>query len=68
MTNTDNSKGMQFLLKGVNDAPLPDNENSCMFIQDSNALFYAMAAIRSKSQLIYHRIFDNMPKRINLIL
>jgi len=31
MAKTDNSNGMQFLLKGVNDAPLPDDANT-MFI------------------------------------
>ena len=66
MAKTDKSKGIQFLLKYVNDAPLPDDANT-VFIQDSNALFHAMADIPSNFQLIPHRTFHNMPKIINLI-
>ena len=38
MAKTVTSKGMQFLVESVNDAPPPDDAN-IMFIQDGNALF-----------------------------
>ena len=60
------AKGMQFLVKGVNDAPLLDDVNT-MFIQDGNALVHAKTYIPSNFQLISHRIFNNMPNTINLI-
>ena len=63
---TDKSKGMQFLVKDVNDAPLPEDA-STMLIQDGNALFHAMTDIPSNFQLISHRIFDSMPKRVNFV-
>jgi len=66
MAKTDKSKGMQFLVKGVNDASLPDNANT-MFIQDGNALFRAMTDIPRNFPLIFHWIFDNIPKRINFV-
>jgi len=65
MAKSDNSKGMQFLVKDVNDAPLSDDTNT-MFIQDNNALFHTMTDIPNNFQLVSHRIFDNLPKRINL--
>ena len=56
MTETDKSKGMQFLVKGVNDAPQPDDANT-MFIQDSDALFHAMTDIQNNFKVISNRIF-----------
>ena len=66
MAKTDKSKGMQFLVKDVNDAPLPEDA-STMLIQDGNALFHAMTDIPSNFRLISHRIFDSMPKRVNFV-
>jgi len=66
MTKTDKSKGMQFLVKAVNDGPLPDDANT-MFILDGNTLSHVMTDITNKFQLITHRIFDNIPTRINFV-
>ena len=65
MAKMEKSKGI--LLKGVNDVPLPDDANT-MLIQDGKTLFHAMTDIPNNFQLISHRIFENMPKRINFIL
>ena len=65
--NPDKSKGVRFLVKGVNDAPLLDDVNT-MFNRNGNALFHAMTIIPSNFQLISHWIFDNMPKKFNFNL
>lgn len=63
---TDTSKWMKFLMKYVNDAPLPNDTNT-MLIKDGNALFHGMTYISTKSQLICQRMLDSMPNSVNLV-
>ena len=66
MTRTDKAKGMNHLLKGVNDAPFPSDAKT-LLIQDGNAIFRAMTDIPSNFELISYQIFDNMPKHVNFL-
>ena len=66
MTRTDKAKGMNHLLKGVNDTPFSSDAKT-LLIQDGNATFRAMIDLPSKFELISYQIYDNMPKHVNCL-
>ena len=66
MTRTEKAKGMNHLLKSINDAPVPSDAKT-LLIQDGNATFHVMTDIPSNFLLISYQIFDNMPKHVNFL-
>ncbi|MPC13645.1 hypothetical protein E2C01_006385 [Portunus trituberculatus] len=66
MAKNDKSKGLQFLVKDLDNAPIPLDGNT-MLIQDGNALFHTLADIPNNFMFIAQRIFDSMPKGIDLL-
>ncbi len=66
MAKNDKSKGMHFLVKDIDDAPIPHAADTLM-IQDGNALFHTMTHVPGNFQLISHQIFDSMPKTMDFI-
>jgi len=44
LTRTDNSKGFDYLMKGIVSAQLPDQETT-MIVEDGNVLFYYMTEV-----------------------
>ena len=65
MTRTEKAKGMNHLLKSVNDAPVPSDAKT-LLIQNGNVTFRVMTGILRNCQFSY-QIFDNMPKHINFL-
>ena len=55
MARTEKAKGMNHLLKSVNDAPVPSDAKP-LVIQGGNATFHVMTDIPSNFQLISYQI------------
>ena len=66
MAKTDKSKGFHWLVKDIDDIPLP-TEGRTLIIQDGNALFHTMHDIPANFQQIAHHIFDRIPKHSDFI-
>ena len=53
-------------MKDLDNAPIPLDRNA-MLIEDGNALFHTLTDIPNNFMLIAYRIFDSLPKGIDLI-
>ena len=62
---TNKATGYQYLVKEIEDAPLPPSDET-LIIEDGNALLYCMKDVPGNCCQI-HKIFDSMPKTSDVI-
>ncbi len=66
MAKNDKSKGMHFLVKDVDDAPIPHAADTLLIQDHGNAPFHTMTHEPGNLQLMSHQIFDrDVPGRLH---
>ena len=65
LAKTDKSQGSHYLLKGIQDMPLPRDHT--LVVQDGNAMFHTLQAIPGNFKQIAHRIYNALPKNCDVI-
>ena len=66
LEKTDKTKGLQYILKDVEDVQLPQDETT-LVVQDGNALFHTLQEIPGNFKQIAHRISGALPKKPDII-
>ena len=59
---TDKSKGFHYLIKDVENSPIPSPE-TCLIIEDGNAVFHYLKEVPANFKQICHKILDMLPKK-----
>ena len=63
---TDKSKGFHYLMKGVDNAPLPSLDTT-LIIEDGNAVFHYLTEVPGNFKQISHKILDRLPKNADVL-
>ena len=63
---TDKSKGFHYLMKDVENSPMPSSETS-LIIEDGNAVFHYLKEVPANFKQICHKILDMLPKKSDVV-
>ena len=63
---TDKSKGFHYLMKDVENSPMPSSETS-LIIEDGNAVFHYLKEVPGNFKQICHKILDMLPKKSDVV-
>ena len=63
---TDKSKGFHYLMKDVENSPIPTAE-MCLIIEDRNAVFRFLKEVSGNFKQISHKILDMLPKKSDVV-
>ena len=63
---TDKSKGFHYLMKDVENSPIPSAE-MCLIIEDGNAVFRFLKEVPGNFKQISHKILDMLPKKSDVV-
>ena len=63
---TDTFKGFHYLIKDVENSPIPSAEK-CLIIEDGNAVFHYLKGVPVNFKQICHKILDMLPKKSDVV-
>ena len=67
LAKTDKSKGMKYLIYGIDLANPPTQDKGLLIIEDGIALFHTMKEVPGKFKHISEKLFNMMPQKVDVI-